>query len=178
MDIGSILLNLGLFLLIALFIGRPLFEKGDLVTGSIEQEHSALLAERDRTISAIQELDFDHSLHKIPSGDYPEQRKALMMRGANILRQLNVFQSGDQVNEDDNTQLEEIIQSRRKELAAGGTEAPQGSPGVVSEDDEYEELIAARRRSRSEKSVGFCAQCGGPIQSSDKFCPKCGARNS
>jgi predicted amidophosphoribosyltransferase len=43
-------------------------------------------------------------------------------------------------------------------------------------DDDLETLLANRRRARSEKSAGFCSQCGGPFQKSDRFCPKCGAK--
>jgi predicted amidophosphoribosyltransferase len=39
-------------------------------------------------------------------------------------------------------------------------------------------LLADRRRVRQEKAVGFCPQCGGPVQKSDRFCPKCGAKTS
>jgi predicted amidophosphoribosyltransferase len=54
---------------------------------------------------------------------------------------------------------------------AGGNGAGSGAP-----DDELETLLANRRRVRSEKSGGFCPQCGGAVQKSDRFCPKCGGR--
>ncbi|MFQ5617019.1 MAG: zinc-ribbon domain-containing protein, partial [Anaerolineales bacterium] len=56
-----------------------------------------------------------------------------------------------------------------EELALSGAQRP-GLP-----DDEIEALIATRRRSRKEKSAGFCPQCGRAAQKSDKFCSKCGA---
>ena len=42
-------------------------------------------------------------------------------------------------------------------------------------DDDLEQLIAARRRERQEKAVGFCPRCGAALQKSDRFCAKCGA---
>ena len=41
-------------------------------------------------------------------------------------------------------------------------------------DDDLEELVAARRAQRKNKSAGFCPQCGKPVASSDRFCPHCG----
>ena len=49
----------------------------------------ALLAERDRVVNALQELDFDFNLNKIPSEDYPVQRAALLQKGADILKKLD-----------------------------------------------------------------------------------------
>ena len=43
-------------------------------------------------------------------------------------------------------------------------------------EDPIEDLITKRRMQRAERSVGFCAHCGNPIQRSDKFCPKCGMK--
>jgi hypothetical protein len=45
----------------------------------------------------------------------------------------------------------------------------------VSEDDELEALIAARKRKQAEKTAGFCSKCGHPLTQIDKFCSKCGA---
>ena len=41
-------------------------------------------------------------------------------------------------------------------------------------DDDLEELLAARRAVRKEKSGGFCPNCGKPIMRSDRFCSACG----
>jgi len=42
------------------------------------------------------------------------------------------------------------------------------------DDDDLESMIAARRKTRKEKSAGFCPKCGKPILVSDRFCPSCG----
>ena len=93
MDIGSILFLLALLILIGLFIARPLFDR-DAPSNAheddqTEHEVSTLLAEQDRVLNALQELDFDHALGKIPEDEYPAQRSLLLQRGADVLRQLD-----------------------------------------------------------------------------------------
>jgi hypothetical protein len=156
MDSGSIFLIVALVLLVILFIGRPLFfpsTKPPSPRGNsdrmIEREHSALLAKRDGVINALQELDFDNALGKIPEKDYPSRREALLLVGAQALRQL------------DQTGSPQTVEKT----------APLP---VTQEDDDLEILISTRRRSRLEKAAGFCPQCGNPVQKSDKFCYHCG----
>jgi hypothetical protein len=170
MDIGSIFLVLALLILVAMFVSRPLFEHSAVMVSDEEQEHSALLAERDRVVNALRELDFDHQMGKIPEDAYTIQRASLVQRGADLLRQLDEQDGGTRDEQDVNERLEAAISARRAETLQRGV--PDSSAG---QDDEIEALIAARRRARQEKTGGFCPQCGGPLQKSDRFCPKCGA---
>ena len=165
MDIGSILLILGLLILVILFISQPLTRKTAVNVSEDEQEYSALLAERDRILNALQELEFDHSLGKIPHGAYPSQRSEFLQKGAVILQRIDEFH-GDNVDQDIETRLEAAIESRY----ADGRETQL----QTLSDDNLEEMIANRLRTRQVKSSGFCSQCGTPIQQSDRFCPKCG----
>ncbi|HEX9616510.1 MAG TPA: zinc ribbon domain-containing protein [Anaerolineales bacterium] len=184
MEIGSIFLILALLILVGLFIARPIFERKAVPVVSLEDhELSGLLAERDRILTALQELDFDHALGKIPAEDYPLQRAGLLRRGADLLRQIDEF--GTLAPEGDfEARIETAIAARRADAApvgdgAGGrgprTGAPAGAGLVTVVDDELEARLAARRRERQDRSAGFCPQCGRPVQKSDRFCPKCGA---
>ncbi len=173
MDIGSIFLILGLLVLVALFISRPFLENKTKAVTQEEHEVSALLAERDRVISALQELDFDFTLGKIPEADYPIQRAALLQHGAEILRKLDTLQPQSTAANDVEARLEAAIAARRAEVT-GPRPAPNGGRTVATPDDDLETMIANRRRERSEKAAGFCSQCGQPLQKSDRFCPKCG----
>lgn len=173
MDIGSIFLFLGLFILVVIFISRPFFEHSATALTEEEHEYSALLAERDRLLNALQELDFDHALGKIPEDEYPTQRAVLLQRGADTLRQLDTMQSGV-AGQDVEERLEAAIASRRMVSEP----APNGAgkrPLPATPDDDLEVMIADRRRARIEKAGGFCPQCGKPVQKSDRFCPGCGA---
>jgi hypothetical protein len=196
MDIGSIFLILALLILVGLFISRPLFERKAIAVSPEEHEFSFLMAERDRILTALQELDFDHTLGKIPEADYPAQRASLLQRGADILRQLDKYDHKSSQG-DWESQIEAAIAARRRETgkqfnrrgssyrSSASEDAVQDiqEPGVAptsqplsnSMDDDLEAQIAARKRVKPGKAAGFCPQCGRAVQKSDKFCPNCGA---
>lgn len=175
MDIGSILLILALAILVSLVLSRPFFERRSLEPVSARQsadmyehERSMLLAERERLLNALLELDFDYTLGKIPVEDYPAQRAALLQAGVSVLKRLDELQ-GASGGKDTEERLEAELASRRIEGSEKAMADSEGTP-----DDELEALIAARRRARQEKSVGFCPRCGGALYQSDRFCARCG----
>ncbi len=192
MDLGSLFLVLSLAILVALFITRPFSQPGGAkkhaaeasAEGKQEHEISTLLAERDRILNTLQELDFDHAMGKIPAEDYPVQRAALVRQGAEVLRKLDLSlgrveaeQAGLAPGEEHVSRLEAAIVERREQAAvrAGAGGKARRTPAGAA-DDPLEARIAARRRERQEKAAGFCPQCGHPVQKSDLFCPKCGVR--
>lgn len=184
MDIGSIFLILAVLLLVAWYVARPFIEgKSSLVTKE-SQELSHLLAEQDRVLTALQELEFDFQLGKIPAEDYPAQRELMLHHGAETLRQIDVLQSqispepvsrqapAVQTPED---RIEAAVAARRMVAQRASASGQGGGAVSVSHpDDSVEALLAERRRARSGKSAGFCHKCGGVLQTSDRFCPKCG----
>jgi hypothetical protein len=156
MDLGSSFLLVAFSLVVAGFVARPLMAISTktafalhLQEGLAGQQRSTLLAERERVMNALGELDFDHALGKVPQEDYPSHREALLMAGAKVLRQLDQIGS---LQEDDANVL----------------------PKVMEEEDDLEKLIAARHRSHHEKTAGFCPQCGNPVQKTDQYCCRCG----
>ena len=165
MDIGSILLFFALLIVVALFIGKPFLGRQALYTTQEEVEYSTLLAERDRIINTLQELDFDHSLGKIPDGIYPTQRALMLEKGAHILKKIDEYQ-GEAESGTIDSRLEDAIESHRADDFEVG--------GKIINDDEIEEMIAKRLRARKGKLSGFCSQCGTPMQQTDMFCSKCG----
>ncbi|MBN1303894.1 MAG: zinc ribbon domain-containing protein [Anaerolineales bacterium] len=161
MEIGAVFLLFAVILLVGLFLAQPYVENKRGLSHSItaaERERSALLAERDRIVNALEELDFDHALGKIPEEEYPVQRKDLLNRGASVLSQLNTT---------------ERAAKDPLEAAAASLRDGKGIPALDSE-DELESMIAARRAKRKDKSAGFCPKCGKPVLRSDRFCPSCG----
>lgn len=180
MDIGSLFLIFALFILVAWYVSRPLLDRRPvarrvIATSQAEHDLSTLLAERDRIVRLLQELDFDFTLGKIPEQDYPNQRNLLLQRGADVLSQLDALQPSVEVKPAAD-RLEKAIAARRAQQAQPTTTPHKNGNGVAVPDDELERLIASRRREHPEKAAGFCSKCGKPIQKSDQFCPKCGAK--
>ncbi len=169
MELGAIILTLAVTLLAVGFIARPFFEKRKFgVISAEEHELSSLLAERDRLITALQELDFDNTLGKIPAEDYPTQRAGLMQKAAIAIRRLDELQPRGLAG-DAESRIEAVIAARRADAAA----VNEPVSAAIS-DEELESIISARRSERKEKSGGFCPKCGKPVLRSDKFCPSCG----
>lgn len=159
MDIASIVLIAAFTALVVWFVGRPLFSpaprKPRPAESGADSTRSALLAERERILSALADLDFDNTLGKIPAEDYPIQRAELVAAGAEVLRK-----------------LDELDAAAPKPGQAAPK--PAAAPRKPAADDDLERAISARRRARERSSAGFCAKCGTPLQRSDRFCPKCG----
>jgi hypothetical protein len=180
MDIGSIFLILALFVAVIFFVGRPLLDRKaytvETTTAIDDHEFSGLLAERDRILNALQELDFDNTLGKIPADEYPLQRAELISQGSDVLRQIDEFQpSGSDATTE--ARLESAIAARRADGAlqpAAVSLAAGNGYKTIPPDDELETLIANRKRSRTDKATGFCPQCGSPLNQADRFCSKCG----
>jgi len=158
MDPLAIFFLLVLLVLIVLFILRPFLGRSRIRNTGNNREISSLLAERERILTAIQELDFDQSLGKIPAEDYPIQRAALVQKGADVLRRLDSLTPNLPEKGEGRPRLSQAVSEK-------------GSP--VS-DDELEDLLSRRRNLKKEKTAGFCPKCGKPVLKSDVFCPACG----
>ncbi|MCE7859802.1 MAG: zinc-ribbon domain-containing protein [Chloroflexi bacterium CFX2] len=165
MELGSIFLVLAVLVIAGMYLYAPFMIRARKLSTNEMHEISALKAERDRVINALQELDFDFKLGKIPEEDYPEQRAELLKKGSDILRKLD--------------ELEPILSSAkdaedRIEKAAAAGRADSSSVGVEVNDEDIEAMIAARRKQHKSKSAGFCPSCGKPVLATDNFCPSCG----
>jgi hypothetical protein len=200
--IGSLFLIAALALVVALFILRPFLgrspgaREGENAEMSLDHQRSALMAKRDQALTALQELDFDNALGKVPAEEYQEQRSSLLKDGANALRKLDELGAsriadGHSAGEaaDASSTVEERIEAavaaRRADLSrapvragvslseAAGESLPGNGNG--KQRDAMEDMIAARKRQRKESAAGFCPRCGRPVQKSDKFCSRCGA---
>jgi rubrerythrin len=95
-------------------------------------------------------------------------RASLLQRASDVLRSLDALQPQNASDTDAESRVEAVIAARRADAAIEKDEKHEVS------DDDLDELIAARRASRKEKSAGFCPKCGKPVLRSDRFCPHCG----
>ena len=168
MDLIISLILFGILLvLVVLLVTEPLTGRWPPeVQGS--QVLSSLLAERDRVLNILKELDFDASLGKIPAETYPNQRTSLVQQGAEILRKIDQLAplpetvTATPAGKDD--PVEAFLSARRAIRSAAADK----------DEDMVESLLASRRKDRLGKPGVFCPQCGGPLESSDRFCPACG----
>ncbi len=173
MDIGAIFFILAVLVLVGVYVGQPLMRRHARQPLQENHAYSALMAEYERAIDTLQELEFDYLLGKIPAEEYPTQRAALLSQGANLLRRLDEFDTNKEASQDAQARLEAAVAARR-------ADASTEKPALELSDEELEARIAARRKARSaaqwhkEKAAGFCPKCGKPILASDRFCPSCG----
>ena len=180
MDLGVILLLIALLLGVGLYLAAPLMSSHSRGMVQETQEVSSLMAERDRIITALQELDFDFKLGKIPEEDYPVQRAELMQTGVNILKKLdhitpnpssvNAFPKEAQKGIKAESRLEQDVAAHQTD-ALGKVTSTRSEPIT---DDEIESMLAARRKVRKTKSAGFCPRCGKSVLNTDLFCTNCG----
>ena len=162
MQIVSIFFTLGILIFVGVFLYMPFLERRARRVTEEEHETSTLLAERERVVNSLQELENDYQLGKVPEEDYPAQRANFLQRGADVLRKLDeLVTSSTQVDTD--TRIEHAIATRRKKVSS-----------KKLTDDDIESLIASRRKGRKSKSAGFCPKCGKPVMATDRFCPACG----
>jgi hypothetical protein len=146
MDPGSLLVILALGLMAAIFIAQPLLGRRESGVTKEDRRLSELLAERDRVLATLQDLDMDHVMGKVLQEDYRAQRTALVSRGAEVLRAIDELRGtvGDVIPE---TDLE----------------------------IEIETAVARLRRGENRASGGTCGSCGREIVAGDRFCVHCGA---
>ncbi len=169
MDTGSLLLILSITILSGLYVARPFYKAGssanaknssDETLSFQEQALLDLMEEKDRIFSELQELDTDFSMGKVLADEYPALRKELKSRAAEVLKRFE--------------EMESNMQAGEKAISLAETTRPETASD--NKMDEIEDMVAARRRSRNEKSAGFCPRCGKVIQQSDVYCPVCGIK--
>lgn len=165
MELTAIFFSLAVLILVGIYLYAPFMERRARRVTEEEHELSALMAERDRVINSLQELDFDFKLGKIPEDDYPAQRTNLLQKGAEILKKIDALAPQLVSTQDTEARLEKAIAARRADGAV--------ATAAVT-DDELEAMISSRRKGRTKKSAGFCPRCGKPVMVTDRFCPACG----
>jgi hypothetical protein len=94
MELTAIFFTLAVLIIVGIYLYAPFMERRARRVTEEEHELSALMAERDRVINSLQELDFDFKLGKVPEEDYPIQRANLLQKGAEILKRIRIRKPG------------------------------------------------------------------------------------
>jgi len=192
MDIGAILIGLAVLIGVAFLISQPLID-GRQQREKTPSEAELLQEQRDRVLTTLRDLDFDHASGKMQDEDYTPLRAKLVTEGAAVMKRLDELQGAAPAGLE--TELEQAIAARRHArapaaLAAGEDDIERAvaarrrgrAPAAprIGDEDDVERAIAARRKPRAAATSGndkiYCSQCGQAALPGDKFCAKCGAK--
>jgi len=148
MEFGSVLIVIFIFLLSGLYILRPFLISTDTGGGAGSTTRDLLVAEKERLLLAIEELDLEFELKKISSDEHTRNREVLLVEAVTVMKEL------------DNLPKNEA--AKRKETA------------TVRESDNLEKMIADRRKQlKGDKSIK-CPHCGEAVDKDGQFCSHCG----
>ena len=148
MEFSSLLIVIFIFVLSGIFIMRPFLvdEKTPRKAGS--SRNDSLMAEKERLLLAIEELDLELELEKISSEEHHRNRDILLAEAADVIKQLD--------------KLQKPSSTKKK------TSKPKKA------DDDLERLIDERRQQlKNEKSL-VCPACGKTVDKGAQFCSHCG----
>jgi hypothetical protein len=170
MSLGSILLGLALFIVVALVLAYPY-----LVAQRQEMpsEYERLEAAKELLLGEIRILDFDHETGKIPTESYEAERRGLVAEAARIMQKLDDLPQPrhrpdlDLDDLDDADDLEAAIAALRQK---GKPRQPQGKGKKASSPTP----VVAAAAPVAPSNGRFCTECGQSVKSSDKFCASCG----
>ena len=84
MELTAIFFSLAVLILVGMYLYAPFMERRARNVTEEEHELSALMAERDRVINSLQELDFDFKLGKFP-------RVIIRLNGQASFKKVRIF---------------------------------------------------------------------------------------
>lgn len=143
------MLGAAILLLVAAYLVRPFIDKRAYRSHDPDPEISALLAERDRILGLISDLDSDYAMGKLDAEEYRSRRAKLVKRGAHLLREIDGLREG-QVQED----AESAASERDRALEA--------------------EIAKRRRNQEGTAQAGECPNCGAQVERRARACSHCG----
>ncbi len=148
MEFSSFLTVVMIFVLSGIFILRPFFVEDETKRKSGSPKMDSLMADKERLLLAIEELDQEFELEKIPSIEHNRNRDILLSEAAEVIKQLDKFQKPSS--------------SKKKTL----------SPPKA--DDDLERMITKRRQQLKSEKSQKCPHCGKAVVRGGQFCSHCG----
>lgn len=133
----------------------------------------SLADQREATLTALRDLDFDHAVGKITAADYSALRQTLLAKAAAIMTQIEYEQATAQADLD--ACIEAEILAARQNLNGGRvTRSPDEGSRVCPTCSRVPLSGDLYCRSCGTHLVPACPECGQPVASTDRFCVSCG----
>lgn len=150
MALSSFLIVLVIFILAGFVIIRPFLVELDTRGTTLPRKNDSLLAEKERLLSSIEDLDLEYDLKKISSREHTRNRDILLSQAAEVLMKLDKLEK--------TAPVENRISSD-----------PSG-------EDDLEKMIKARRHELKGEKSSYCSHCGKIVKPDDQFCGQCGEK--
>lgn len=151
------------------YVGYPLFKKDNLQGAAlvnVDPKTESLLSQKESSILAIKELDFDRQIGNLSEEDYRELVDKYRKRAITLIKDLDTVEKGDDLSQLIDRQVAELRHRRSPTDTEKGPACPKC--GYLSH-----------------SAALFCSQCGCPLSlacpgcgvaynTGDRFCSQCG----
>ncbi len=184
-------------LAVALYVVRPLLDRGPAPVYIEDDRLTDLLSRKDVVLRAIKDLEFDRNVGKLEEVDFVRFNQSLSRQALGLMQQIEKIAPTSSQHDD---ALEQEIARLRKttDRKAGDTleqeiarlrKTPERQPAARSAPVQVAASGAAKvepakkvvthTNGASPAAVAnkpkFCTECGEPVNANHKFCANCGA---
>lgn len=133
----------------------------------------SLANQREATLAALRDLDFDHEVGKVTEEDYTSLRQTLLAKTAAIMTQIEQEQATTQADLDDHIEAE--ILAARQNLNGGRlTRSPEEGSRVCPTCSRVSLPGDLYCRNCGAHLAPACPECGQTVTPTDRFCVSCG----
>lgn len=129
MSSAGLLMGLVLVLGIAVIVVAPLLRQQSKDTSSeaqMQKQRERLLVVYERVLTNIHDLDEDHNMGKMPTGDYQQERESWVQRGIEVLKALDGLHEQHALIGTDETEAIDTAIDQRIEAAVAAYRAKAG----------------------------------------------------
>jgi hypothetical protein len=176
----SVLLAAVALLLVAWPLVRGSAARDESQAAAGQEALSDLVAQRDGTLQAIRELQFDRDVGKLTADDFLVFERNLKMAAAESLRRLDAWEAAA------DREIAAAVPARAAKTpapsrgaTADGSSCPRCGSAIAADDvfcTRCGSDLTSPTPGKAEPDSRFCRKCGRRREAEDLFCPGCGAR--
>lgn len=159
---------------LVVYVTRPWWiQRWQPQTPSDSAPEPSLADQREATVTALRDLDFDHAVGKITEEDYSSLRQTLLAKVAAIMTQIEHEQATAQADLD--ARIEAEILAARQNLNGGRmTRSPDEGSRVCPTCSRVPLAGDLYCRGCGTYLAPACPECGQTVAPTDRFCVSCG----